>query len=178
MFLGITVSLLVSQYLLRKEKSVGNARGAFGGDGDIEVRHYAQTETRSLVGARHASWMALRKTRAENVFWSLQHRAQPLHCMYSTPSVSPGMAHRPEARLSNLSLPTIEINSRKAKSLAPSSSPSSPLSPPLFLLPPRLTLTTSPLRRTPSLSPIPYPLPRTPAPHRSVGTNCLKNKTD
>lgn len=39
-FLGITVSLLVSQYLLRKEKSRGNALNAFGegDDGDIEVR--------------------------------------------------------------------------------------------------------------------------------------------
>ena len=38
-FLGITVSLLVSQYLLRKEKSADAARTAFGagGDNDVEV---------------------------------------------------------------------------------------------------------------------------------------------
>ncbi|CAM9718842.1 unnamed protein product, partial [Sphacelaria rigidula] len=35
-FLGITVCLLVSQYLLRKEKSAGNARDAFGRvDGEV-----------------------------------------------------------------------------------------------------------------------------------------------
>lgn len=41
-FLGITVSLLVSQYLLRKEKSADAARNAFGegeADKDVEVQH-------------------------------------------------------------------------------------------------------------------------------------------
>ncbi|CAB1117802.1 unnamed protein product [Ectocarpus sp. CCAP 1310/34] len=41
-FLGITVSLLVSQYLLRKEKSADAARNAFGDGqgGDKDVEHY------------------------------------------------------------------------------------------------------------------------------------------
>eukprot|EP00904_Undaria_pinnatifida_P007356 jgi/Undpi1/3750/HiC_scaffold_16.g07119.m1 len=42
-FLGITVSLLVSQYLLRKEKSADAARTAFGagGDNDVEIARTA-----------------------------------------------------------------------------------------------------------------------------------------